>query len=515
MLSANTLKGSLKVTYENYQIGTNFNDWSDPKIAPVNQQESPSAKRQSKYGISQLHIVPELSKTSIEINDIKQKVREGQPLLTLKEIRNFRLPFHEALLLNLNEDGYIGAFHFIKEILDLDEKWHEARRGRKESGQRHRLKINKPALTLLSEGLMEAEIANREYDTLKELHRFLNLILKFKKMNNGSWAWLCEELFQQCVGIVDASESSSESQREFEAVLKYLYSEFLLNVVNNNTHARTLVEESMKLSEHKPYSAGVHLGGTGDLLYLDSCLLLHQILLSESKANRDIKIDYAIQLNKLSIHWAKVANNEVAEAESLLNLVDMYIVEKYLQYAPDVLERYMKLCRKQNNSVHICEGHMLTARYHELIQQYNLQEDDLQAVLKTATENNLSTIIASAHFELAKFYLNQDSVERAESHAVEAYHCYVKLGEKRDIKAVSCLVGICQGRAILPQYIELLSDAVSIGQYSLLPLIQWRTLHIPFFSHVQLLQHQPRENASLQARMDDLIEEEVNEESIV
>lgn len=508
------MKGSLRKIHDHLKNKTNFNDWSDPKFVQIHTSDSKYTLKRKSLDLKEPEIHKEsiLSQTSIEIEDIRRNVKAGHPLLSLKEVRHFRLPFHKSLLLNLLDAGFIGVHHFIKEIIDLDEAWHKMTHKNYPVKKRPQLKSNECALRILSDGLIAAEKTNREGSKTGELSCFMDLALQFTKLDDGVWDWLSEELYEQCIHITNMVQLATECDRELTAIVKFLYAKFLLDILHEPDRAKGVLEESMKLSEGKFYNASVLTGNSENTLYIDSCILLHRILLVMADEIRESSIENAIELYKHSLHWAKVVSNKPAETTALLNLVDIYIAAKQLDKIPEYLENYLKLCADQSNISGICEGYILSAKFHDLIDEHELENEDLQALLKTAEENDLLEMVALAHHKLAIFYLlHKGNHEDAQSHATDAYNCYIKLHKRPEIEASSCLVGICQGQRVLPHYIQLLlkSDKASSDNYK--TLMKWLSLRIRFFSNIKLLQIESEQNAILQKEMENFRKDELND----
>lgn len=81
-------------------------------------------------------------------------------MLTAIITNRFYTPFHEAILCELEEEGYHIAYNYMKEILDLDEKIVE--KTVLISWKKPYLKDQKEFILFLKDGLIQTEKCRRE-----------------------------------------------------------------------------------------------------------------------------------------------------------------------------------------------------------------------------------------------------------------------------------------------------------------------------------------------------------------
>lgn len=84
------------------------------------------------------------------------------------------MPYHEAILLELNEEGYRESFDYLTKLLDFDEKITE-KMLRSLLWKKPSLKDQRDIITCLKNGLVASESSKskgmKEYDSTRSLHR--------------------------------------------------------------------------------------------------------------------------------------------------------------------------------------------------------------------------------------------------------------------------------------------------------------------------------------------------------
>lgn len=507
------MKGTFKTVQSRSHSKTNFNDWSDPKCKCTKRTPKPFEVKEYKDNEAKdnedesVEVLSSISETSLEINRLRQKIKDGYPLLTRKEIRIIKLPYYESLLLNILEDGFIATHQFITDLILMDEAWHEQRDKSSSMKNRLFLKSNVAVLNVLCNGLTKAEIAKLEKNNTEELRLLLGMAIFFSSPEQESWHWLSTELYEQCMAVFD--DTNDVIDEELKAIAQYLYASFLLDVHLDPERAKPLVEESMKLSKGKFWKVSKVTGHNSDIIYLESCLLLHKIYLVMALQIKESDIEEAIKFCRHSLFWAKQINCQEAEGTALLNLVIIYIEARKFDLVLSYLDNFMSLCIELQDVHGLCEGYILKSEYHEQKGEDDLVIIDIQELLKIAEENCILKMMAIAHHKLALIYLKQGNEKEMRDHAVKAYEYYVLLNSKSEIDEARCLTGITQAREIMSQYLSLILESDSIDSVEFRILTLWKSLHIPFFSNVKLFHPEASVNGDLRDRMNATKNEEM------
>lgn len=515
------MRGTFKTVQSRSHSKTNFNDWSDPnckctkrttrpKHFEVKEHKDNKAKANEEESQS-VEVFSSISDTSLEINQLRQKIKDGYPLLTQKEIRIIKLPYYESLLLNILEDGFIATHQFITDLILMDEAWHKQRDKSSSMKNRLFLKSNVAALNVLCNGLTKAEVAKLEKNKTEELRLLLGMAIFFSSPEQDLWHWLSTELYEQCMAVFDDTEDNSDDviDEELKAIAQHLYASFLLDVHLDPERAKPLVEKSMKLSEGKFWKVSKVTGHNSDIVYLESSLLLHKIYLVMALQIKESNIEEAIKFCRHSLFWAKQINCQEAEGTALLNLVIIYIEARKFDMVLSYLDNFMSLCIELQDVHGLCEGYILKSEYHEQKGEDDLVIIDIEELLKIAEENSILQMMAIAHHKLALFYLIQGNEKEMRDHAVKAYEYYAILNSKSKIDETRCLTGITQALEIMPQYLSLILESESIDSIEFHILTLWKSLHIPFFSNVKLFHPEASVNGDLKDRMEATKNEEI------
>lgn len=94
-----------------------------------------------------------------ELLEIKERIKNNLPALSKRQIRRHRISYHEALILELEEDGFHEAANFLKLLIDFQDRM------RYEAGPESyvwfypQLKLEKERLIIMYDGLKNAETA--------------------------------------------------------------------------------------------------------------------------------------------------------------------------------------------------------------------------------------------------------------------------------------------------------------------------------------------------------------------
>ncbi|EFN85149.1 hypothetical protein EAI_01233 [Harpegnathos saltator] len=110
----------------------------------------------------------------------------------------FYLPLHEAIVHELEENGYDESIGYLRELLELDE---EARKGAGPgtlAWKKPRLKDNKSALLHLKEGFFAFEQAKNAGDSVSMTMAFLHTATSFQTMA-CEWWWVAERLYRSAI----------------------------------------------------------------------------------------------------------------------------------------------------------------------------------------------------------------------------------------------------------------------------------------------------------------------------
>lgn len=159
-----------------------------------------------------------------ESKNLRENILNNLPILTNREVRRFRIPYHEALCLELDEDGFCEAAKFFRLLIQYQEDM------RNEAGPESfiwfypQLVNEKDKLDILKKGLQEAEEGKLVGKFKVECEKFLKIAIYFSNLPVGWW-WLARQLFLQAT---DCAENYKDDGGRLEAIVRYIFGRFYL-----------------------------------------------------------------------------------------------------------------------------------------------------------------------------------------------------------------------------------------------------------------------------------------------
>lgn len=111
-----------------------------------------------------------------ELEDMKNRIKSNLPVLTRREIRRFRIPYHEALCLELDEDGFSEAALFLELLIKYQKNMREEEGPESFVWFYPQLINEKDKLDILYQGLRAAEIGKLNGNNLIPFFRDRQII---------------------------------------------------------------------------------------------------------------------------------------------------------------------------------------------------------------------------------------------------------------------------------------------------------------------------------------------------
>ena len=207
---------------------------------------------------------------------LRKKFRESLPVLNKQQIRKHRLPYHESLLADLEDNGFVNSAEFIKQLIELQE------RTRKKSGPgtvvwlRPQLKYSKSTLDVLVKCLTTAETAHNEDKVGLEWDEMLHLAAQYA-FGSEDWWWLGEQLLYQCVSIEYPDEFNKQ-----EAIAYFIIGKYLVEKGKKMEPGRYYLDLARVMSKGKSWTCSKILGKRQDIVFIESCRLLYSVLIEEA-----------------------------------------------------------------------------------------------------------------------------------------------------------------------------------------------------------------------------------------
>ncbi|RLU26810.1 hypothetical protein DMN91_000607 [Ooceraea biroi] len=248
-----------------------------------------------------------------EMGKVKEELKAMLPTLKPSEVKRFHLPPHEAIIDELEEDGYKESAQYLRELFELDEET------RKEAGpgtliwKKPRLKENKDAMMRLKEGLMAferakdagARITGLRYRATARLKPdfanagnltsmatvFLDIALFFQAMT-WEWWWLAERLYRSA--LVNAKLIRNDDQRMI-TLIRYLLGRFLFEQMQDTAESLVHLNVAREASQEKSWNASRITGRKEESLFRECNVLLYKILLVHAQQSDPGQPDVALK----------------------------------------------------------------------------------------------------------------------------------------------------------------------------------------------------------------------------
>ncbi|XP_006611262.1 uncharacterized protein LOC102675216 isoform X2 [Apis dorsata] len=359
-----------------------------------------------------------------EIYKIMDDLKAALPNISPRELRRFYTPFHEAILCELEEEGYYIAYNYMKEILDLDEKIVE--KTVLISWKKPYLKDQKDFILFLKEGLIQTEKCRRKDDYIGRAISLLDMALFFQT-KTWEWWWVTEQLYQ---AALSAAEWIINDDNETITLIRYLYGRFLFY-------------EFRKIRPENPERA------------LSFCIKAEERALD--------------------------AQNTEYMNEVLYELGKCYAAVDDMKNALHNFSKLLALARRISDAEGVCNAHMQLAFTYKQLNDDNYTEKHLQKWRESAEDFGLIQKLADAHYYTGEHFLNQRKLHLSTGHLETAFSLYSRLGLLNEADRARCIAGISKGQEKIEKYIDLLLRCGEYDQNATLDLCQWKSHRKPFW----------------------------------
>ncbi|XP_063224846.1 uncharacterized protein LOC134532349 [Bacillus rossius redtenbacheri] len=418
----------------------------------------------------------------------RDRLQSRLPQVVETEIRRLRLPYHEALCLELEEEGFPTSAGFLRSLVQLDAQAHgEARPGdpvkrpgdpvkrredpvkRREAPVKRRppLAGQNQLLDKLQHGLREAEKARQTDDVAREAAALLGLGVFFMHAGDAWW-WLADQLLLASLGV--ARDHTRDGGRA-EALASYVYGLFLFEHMQEPGEAAPYLAKARDLAMGQSWDAEDELRRPQDTVFVESCHLLYLALTKMAAGLRDSDPARAVQLNKTALRRAHDSGQVESIDGAMLELGVSYIASgEYLQ-AVETLEALKMICFDEK------DVEVLATTLMQLAFAYQCAGDNANALhhlrlyLSWSEENQLEVHIATAHRYLGEIFLKRNELSEATPFLRRAVFFFEKLGMTPQTEQSRALMALSASLMALPFVTALLLDG---RDPSLRTLVRWK-----------------------------------------
>ncbi|XP_032665478.1 uncharacterized protein LOC116841535 [Odontomachus brunneus] len=203
--------------------------------------------------------------------------------------RRFYLLPHEALIHELEENGYDESIGFLKQLLELDEETQKQASLGTLMWKKPCLRDNKRALLRLKEGLFAFEQAKNVGDSASMIMALLHTAVFFQTMT-WEWWWVAEQLYRSAMTKV----IEHEDQRTI-TVIRYLFGRFLFEQLQNTEESLEHLKVAREVSKGKSWNASKLTGREEQSIFRECNVLLYKTLLMHARQAKPDQPDIAVK----------------------------------------------------------------------------------------------------------------------------------------------------------------------------------------------------------------------------
>nr|XP_023030052.1 uncharacterized protein LOC111517982 [Leptinotarsa decemlineata] len=426
-----------------------------------------------------------------------EKMRSNLPVYTIDEIREYKLPFDEALLIGLQEKGYFSTVSYLKELFEYQTNLREQAGIGTIVWLRPQLIYSRPELEYLSNGLRSSEDNHKKKHFAQECHDFLSLAVHFA-FDGPDWWWLGEQLLMQAIRITKEYTSLGG---KYEALSHFAYGKFLIENVKEYSAALQQLEIARELSEGKGWTSKNFFPGETGTLFMQVNLHLFHCLYREAKYL--MKIDTTKAISRIVEARKRAAESCYHEGETKVLMLKgtCEMESRDVKSAINSFGRALYLQQKLRSIEGICKVRIQLAKAYLMDNNAEKALGTLLLLKEDAEKFDLPFYMGQAYKNLGEYYLIAGEPEKANSllnKAMEIFReCQV---EAPDIETVRNLEAISAGLDRFHDYVKLIKQSGTKdieGFRHLMKMVAWKDERKPFWDTEEKVHHQKSLNEIL------------------
>lgn len=411
-----------------------------------------------------------------ELNEIKERLRSNLPNLDERQIRRHRIPYHEALYLELVEDGYFSSADYINRLMKYQNEFRSKSDKESPIMKKPLLQDSKDTLKSLYIGFRDAENGSRQFQKNIEIDSLLNLGTSFAG-EDDSWWWLADQILLQ--SLHEASEYRHDGEHR-HALIRFHYGRFLLNRLNSLDEAAEHLRICRELSAGHKWlvSDFIKSSKESNNLHKQCCILLNDVLLKQAELYMNDDPVKATKLCQTAVKIITEVQDQKTEARALfqLGLCEM----KVGQYK-EAVSKFLKVLMvsfSTNNLTAICETRIQLAL--ASFAQANVRDTKyhLNQLLQFAMKNNLKYYEGLAHKYLGECYLTYFNPQEATPHLLKALEIFHEMNNDENRESSKNIAAVAAALQLVMKYRELILDSGHkdpiIAQENMMKLLHWK-----------------------------------------
>ncbi|KAJ8948926.1 hypothetical protein NQ314_008328 [Rhamnusium bicolor] len=435
-----------------------------------------------------------------ETTKIITEMRAALPDYTLDEIRQYKLAYHEALLMGLEEKGFVCTAEFVKQLLEYQHNLRAKAGAQSKIWIRPQLIYSKNELNILIDGLVKSEEYHNAERYGSQCEEFLKLAVYFAFVHEDWW-WLGEQLLIQSVSV---STEYTFLGAKYEALSRFAYGKYLIENVKDYDTATEQLNIVLKLSDGTKWTTHIVFPQQTELLIVQTSYLLYICLIHETQKLMT-RMDYKAAC-KLAIQARKRATESCFKDGETRALLLKGICELNMSQPEIAIKSFSRayyIQEKIGSNEGVCEARIQLAKAYLMNGNKHDSLKTLMILRENAASFNLLYYVAQSYWHLGEFHLNNGEPQKATPLLGEALTIFIDGNYIRESEQVRNLEAISSGLEMFPKYLLLLSrtDKPNIGLPNLLKLVDWKDLRKEFWDN------EPNIDS---CSVDDLIDENVS-----
>lgn len=453
------------------------NDEDSEAIEENNPTQKPSTGVVSKSTVLRERHKMQTTKKLVET------MRNALPVYTLEQIREFRLPYHEALTINLQEKGFVSTASYINELIIFQDEMRKDAPPGSSIAMRPQLKYSREEIVHLADRLKMAEIYHNENNIENECEEFLKLGIHFAFISSDWW-WLGEQILIQ--GIKVSSEYTA-LEGKYEALTRYAYARFLLENVKEFEKAAAQLQITSVLCDRKGWTSVSYFPEVRGTLYMQTNRELADCMIRDVQSTMRTDPKKAIRMSVKARHIAGQGCHFNGECKALVlkGLSEMAILDT--KTAVNSLLNAFIIQQKFGSVEGLCEVRIHLAKAYLLDNCANASLKVLMDLKSDAEEFDLPFFLGQAYKHLGDYYLSCASPSMANPVLKEALRIFKECNvDSEEIANVRNLEAISAGLQLFPTYIEILNDSGTEDRYSfnnLMKIVDWKDQRTEFWEN--------------------------------
>ncbi|KAG5889658.1 hypothetical protein JTB14_028936 [Gonioctena quinquepunctata] len=418
------------------------------------------------------------------------QMRKDLPVYTLDEIRELKLPYVEALLMGLEEKGYVSTASYLKELFHYQEQMRQQAGVGTNVWFRPQLIHSKKNLQYLSNGLRSSEDSHRNENYAQECGEFLKQAVHFA-FDTMDWWWLGEQLLIQSIKV---STEYTSLGGKYEALSRFAYAKFLIENVKEYEDAYEQLNIARELAVGKVWTSKAFFSDVSGTLFMQINHQLFDCLYRKAEYVKRRDIHQALSLAILARKRAAEACHHEGETQALMLKGNCELQTHNTKAGINSFARALRLQQKLKSHEGICKARIELAKAYLAERNYQLALRTLILLKEEAEKYDLPFYLGQAYKNLGEHYLASGEPERANPLLKQAMQLFQKCGvESSDVDLVRNFEAISAGLEVFLEYAKMLINAGrhdSEGFQNLMKMVAWKDDRTPFWDVEALVMQQ-------------------------